>query len=547
MAFGHSLTFLELASTLTYGAGHVTWADQAWGGTLEGVTRTTAGLLQGQLEAGVWVFRGVAYAQVEAVEGRWRPAQPPRAWVGTQAASASGPIAPQTPPVPGFSFPSDPTVSDEDCLNLNVWTPRLDDGRRPVLVWLHGGGFTTGTGSSALFAGGRLAAKGVVVVTINYRLGALGLLAHRDIVGDDASGWGNWSLWDQIAALEWVKENIAGFGGDPDNVTLFGESAGAMSISDLLAAPRATGLFHRAVIQSGPPATASKQWATRRAERLADHLGISPDELATLRHVPVRRLVEATQRLAAEAPSDGGLPLALLPVVDGVLLEGPPGDLILEGAVAPVPIMLGTTRDECALFTTADYGSPDVDSERVAHRLAALVGPAGHDIVEAYHQARLGRGEPVTGRDLWTAVTTDYVFRLPLQALAAAHAKYQQQTYSYLFTWESPFLNGMFGSCHGLEIPFVFGTVQDAPVQAFTGAGPRADVLTEKMQHAWIAFARDGDPSCDEVGTWPGYDAVRRPTMVFGPDGGVEDDPRRSERLVWEETGAGPMVGHHHE
>ena len=517
------------------------------GGTVEGVTRTTAGDLQGQLEGGVWVFRGVAYAQVVGAEGRWRPAQPPQGWSGTLMASSWGPIAPQTPPVPGFSFPHDPTASDEDCLNLNVWTPGLDDDRRPVMVWLHGGGFTTGTGSSALFAGGRLAAKGVVVVTINYRLGALGLLAHPDLLNSDDPAWGNWSLRDQIAALHWVKENIAGFGGDPGNVTLFGESAGAMSISDLLAAPDASGLFHRAVIQSGPPATASRQWATRRAERLAHHVGVPADDLASLRQVSADRLVEATQRLAVEAPSEGGLPLALLPVVDGVLLERPPGELIAEGMAASVPILLGTTRDECALFTTADHADPGVDDVRVAHRLSQLVGPAGADVVDAYRQSRQARGEPVTGRDLWTAVTTDYVFRLPLLALAEAHVKYQPQTYAYLFTWESPFLNGMFGSCHGLEIPFVFGTVADTAVQTFTGAGPQAEMLSEQMQDAWIAFARNGDPSCDSVGMWPTYDPVHRPTMILGPHGDVEEDPRRSERLIWEETGTAPMVGHHHE
>lgn len=514
---------------------------------VEGSTRTTAGVLQGVLEDGIWVFRGIPYAEVTGPEGRWRAARPASAWTGTRTATSWGPIAPQTPPVPGFSFPQDPTASDEDCLNLNVWTPRLDDSGRPVLVWLHGGGFTTGTGASTLFAGGRLASKGVVVVTINYRLGALGLLAHPGLGGDGDTGWGNWALHDQIAALGWVRQNIGAFGGDPANVTLFGESAGAMSISDLLAAPDAWGLFHRAVIQSGPPATASPEWATRRARRLAGHLGMPADAWETLRHVPAARLVEATQRLASEAPSDGGLPLALLPVVDGGLLQRAPGDLIVEGLAASVPILLGTTRDECALFTAADHAAPDLDDARVARRLVPQVGSAGRDIVDAYRHARLARGEAVTGRDLWSAVTTDYVFRLPLLALASAHVKYQPKTYSYLFTWQSPFLGGMFGACHGLEIPFVFGSIEEPGVQLFTGGGPPALTLSEQMQDAWVAFARDGDPSCEAVGQWPAYDPVRRPTMVFGPDGGVQDDPRRAERLIWEETGTAPTVGHHHE
>jgi para-nitrobenzyl esterase len=327
---------------------------------------------------------------------------------------------------------------------------------------------------------------------------------------------------------------------------VFGESAGAMSISNLLAAPEASGLFHQAVIQSGPPATASLPWAARRAERLAGHLGVALNAMASLRHVPADRLVWATQQMAVEAPSDGGLPLPLLPVVDGGLLDQAPGEVIVEGGGAEVPLLVGTTRDECALFTTADHGDPTVDAVRVAHRLERLVGPAGPDIVEAYRAARSARGEPVTGRDLWTAVSTDYVFRLPLQALASAQAKYQPQTYSYLFTWQSPFLDGMFGSCHGLDIPFAFGTVEHPVVQVFAGSGPEAMRLSEAMQDAWVAFARHGDPSCDAVGAWPGYDTVRRPTMIFGDKGGVEDDPRRAERVVWEDTGTTVGVGHHH-
>jgi para-nitrobenzyl esterase len=516
--------------------------------SVEGVTRTTAGVLQGVEEPGLWVFRGIPYAQVAAgPEGRWRPAHAPDPWTGTRVAASWGPIAPQTAPVPGFSLPQDPTASDENCLNLNVWTPALDDRHRPVLVWLHGGGFTTGTGASALFAGRHLVSKGAVVVTINYRLGALGLLAHPDLAEDGGKGWGNWSLGDQMAALRWVQENIGAFGGDPGNVTLFGESAGAMSIACLLTASEASGLFHRAVVQSGPPATASAAWALRRAERLARSLDVSADSMPTLRAMPVDRLVDATHRLAVEAPADEGLPLALLPVVDGGLLDRAPGEKIVDGTATAVPLLLGTTRDECALFTTADYGDPDVDAVRVAKRLARLVGAGAADVVDAYRETRLSRGEPVTGRDLWTAITSDYVFRLPSLALAAAHAKYQSKTYAYMFTWESPFLGGMFGSCHGLEIPFVFGTVHDPAVQVFTGSGPAAEALSEQMQDAWIAFARHGDPSCDGVGPWASYESINRTTMVFGPGGGVEDDPRRAERRVWEDTGTVLTPGHHHD
>jgi len=515
---------------------------------VEGVTRTTAGLLRGVEEPGAWVFRGVPYARTGAGAGRWCPPSPADPWTGTRDAAVWGPIAPQPPPAPGFSLDGDPTLSDENCLNLNVWSPRLDDGGRPVLVWVHGGGFTTGTGASVLFSGQHLAARGVVVVTFNYRLGALGLLAHPDLIGDTGSGWGNWCLHDQIAALRWVQENIAAFGGDPGNVSLVGESAGAMSVAALLAAPEAAGLFHRAVLQSGPPATCSPDWGRRRTERLAGHLGLPLDALLSLHQTSPGRLVEGVQRLAAEAPADGDLPLPLLPVVDGVLLDRPPGDAVVEGSAAAVPLLLGSTRDESALFVMGDPSAAALDEARVVSRLSTLVGrSAAQEVVDAYREARGNRGEPSSARDLWTAVTTDYVFRLPLQVLAAAHANYESRTFSYLFTWESPFLGGAFGSCHGLDIPFVFGTVQDPAVQPYSGSGSVAMALSEAMQQAWIAFARSGDPSCDALGEWPPYDTTDRPTMVLGPGCGVESDPRAPERAIWEDVGVDVGTGHHHQ
>ena len=513
---------------------------------MEGVIGVTGGTLRGVEEGGVWVFRGVPYAH-SPPSGRWAAPHPPEPWRGIRDALTWGPIAPQTAPVPGFSLPGDPTHADENCLNLNVWTPRPGDRRRPVMVWIHGGGFTTGTGASTLFAGHHLAAKGVVVVTFNYRLGALGLLAHPGLTDVKTGGWGNWALLDQLAALTWVRDNIAAFGGDPDNVTLFGESAGAMSICDLLPVPAAADLFHRAVIQSGPPAVAEVEWAITRAGRLMGHLGLSTFDVDELRRAPAVQLVSATQRLAAEIPGDGGLPLPLLPVVDGGLIDRFPGDSIVDGAAAAVPLLVGTTRDESALFTVADWTNPDLDVARVVRRLAHFVEhEAAAAIVEAYRDARAARDEPVSGHHLWTALTTDYVFRLPILGLLSAHQKYQTKVFSYLFTRESPFMGGAFGSCHGLEIPFVFGTVENPAIQVFTGSDPAGSALSEQMQNSWIAFGRTDDPSCEEVGEWPAFDPVQRSTMVFGPDGGLQDDPRRPERVAWEEAGVALPLGHDH-
>ena len=515
---------------------------------MDGVAQTAAGLVRGSEEDGLWVFRGVPYAHAAPGRGRWRRPGAPVPWTGVRDALAWGPIAPQSPPIPGLSLAGDPVDADEDCLNLNIWTPGLDDARRPVMVWHHGGGFTTGSGASALFDGRHLAAAGVVVVTFNYRLGALGYLSHPDLAGTQDDATGNWGLYDQLALLQWVQDHIGEFGGDPGNVTVFGESAGSMSIADVLCAPVAAGLFRRAVLQSGPPATGTVPWGARRAERLAGILGRSSTRRDALEAVAPGELVAATRQLAAEIPGDGGLPLPFLPVVDGTVLDRSPELSMADPAATRVPVLVGVTRDEAALYITPDPSSVDLEGEGVARRLGRLVSAAAAEaIVEAYADARSARHEPVAGRDLWTAVVSDYVFRLPSLHLAELYASHGAQAYSYLFTWESPFLGGAFGSCHGLDVPFVFGSLANPAVHPFTGGGEDAFALSMRMQQAWLAFARTGDPSCDAVGDWPAYDDAGRPTMVFGRDTGLEDDPRGPERAVWDAVDAHPGGGHHHE
>ncbi|MGH9029511.1 MAG: carboxylesterase/lipase family protein, partial [Acidimicrobiales bacterium] len=491
----------------------------------------------------------VPYASCSGVGRRWRSPGPVLPWTGVREAAQWGPVAPQSPPTPGLSIPGDPLTSDEDCLNLNVWTPGIDDAQRPVLVWVHGGGFTTGTGASALFRGERLARRGdMVVVTINYRLGALGFLAHEALRDGLTSGCGNWGLLDQLAALEWVQDHIATFGGDPGNVTLFGESAGAMSICALLASDACGRSFHKAVLQSGPPVSAGIAWAEERAERLAQLAGSSTFGREQMLGLTSDTLVEATRRLASEAPHAEGLPLPLLPVVDGALLGRPPAEAVADGMAARVPLLVGTNRDEAALFITTDPAAQEIDIGRVIRRVARVTSPeSAPRVVEAYRSARLERGEPVGERDLLTAIVGDYVFRLPSLAFAEAAHKHQPKTFVYLFTWESPFLGGIFGSSHGLDIPFVFGTVEDERIAPFAGSGPEASALSLAMQDAWVAFAHTGDPSSEAVGEWPAYDPLRRPTMQLGRVTALVEDPRSPERRAWDETEADFGVGHHHD
>jgi len=514
---------------------------------MEGVASTPSGLVRGSSEEGVWVFRGVPYARAPVGRLRWREPEPVPWWYGVRDAEAWGAISPQGPPVPGMSIDGDPADWDEDCLNLNIWTPALDDGRRPVMVWLHGGGFTSGSGSSILYRGRYLAARGdVVVVTLNYRLGALGFLAHPALAAAEGSESGNWGLLDQLAALRWIGGCIESFGGDPANVTVFGESAGGMSVTALLGTSAAGELFHRAIVQSGPAATGSTRWGARQAGRLAELLGLREISRAALEKTAPDELVSATQRLGREFASEGELPLPFLPVTDGPLLSRPPEQAVAAGSASSVPLLIGTTRDECTFFTLANPRVAGLDVDGVKRWTAAISGPeAAGAIVDAYVQARADRDEPVAPTDLWSAIATDVTFRLPSMSLATEHARHQPDTFTYLFEWESPFLGGILGSCHAIEIPFVFGTVEESTVPVFIGSGPEVDNLSQSMSDAWLSFARTGNPSCDVLGDWPRFDG-NRATMILGPSSGIRDDPRSEERRIWEDCGVTLGSGHHH-
>ncbi len=503
---------------------------------MDGVVEVAGGRVRGRERGGVWAFSGVPFARPPVGVLRWQPPQPPEPWTGIREATEFGPIAPQTPPIPGVAIPGDPVDQDEDCLTLNLWTPALDGRRRPVMVWVHGGGFTTGSGSSLLYRGGDLARHGdVVVVTFNYRLGALGFLGHPALSTGTAAGQvGNWGLADQVAALHWVRRHVGDFGGDPGNVTLFGESAGAMSISALLGVPAARGLFHKAVVESGPPYTHSLDRARHAAEDLGSLLGLPELTREALTPVPADQLVAATAELQNRRPRAGELPLPFLPVVDGRFLPRRPEAAVAAGEAASVPLLIGTTRDELTFFVLGDRRAVDLDEGGLL-ALVGLAAPAlpAEQVVDAYRSARSARGEPVTPRDLWVAAGSDLVFRWPSLQLAAAQRAHQPATFVYLFTWESPAFGGVLGSCHALEIPFVFGSVRQPVVGAFAGTGPDAEALSDRMQQAWLAFARGADPSHEGIGLWPAWDADRRPTMVFGPDTGLVDAPRDDELAAW--------------
>ena len=487
---------------------------------------TGAGRVRGTVEqGGLRVFRGIPFARPPVGPRRFAPPEPPVAWTGVRAAEAFGPVSVQSPISLGFMGAGQQPQS-EDCLYLNVWTPGLE-GRRPVMVWIHGGAFVLGAGSEPLYDGRRLAARGdVVVVSLNYRLGALGYLTHPELRDHATGASGNWGLLDQIAALRWVRENAGSFGGDPSNVTVFGESAGAMSVTTLMATPAARGLFQRAIAQSGAPVTARYDEAAATAERVSALLDVP---IARLREVPADQLVDAQQRMMfnrspRQAIGISGDAMPFRPTVDGETLPRQPEEAVGDGHAADVALLIGTNRDEMKLFRAAAPAT--IPDERMLQR---TFGAAADEAIATYTAARPGL--PLS--DVWTDVLTDQVFRIPAIRLAEKQAQQGAPVWMYRFDWTTPALGGLFGACHALEIPFVWDNLETAGlamlIQDFAGR----QQLANRMHFAWIAFARTGNPNTPELPNWPIYNTDHRATMLFDEECRVVDDPQSEERRLW--------------
>ena len=485
---------------------------------------TTAGTVQGREKNGLHDFRGIPYAAPPVGELRFRPPQPLQPWTGVRDATAFGPMAMQNQGTMESLFGAPPRPMSEDCLTLNVWTPACDDAKRPVMVWIHGGAFISGTGATPWYDGRSFARDDVVLVTINYRLGAFGFL-HVD-------GQGNNGILDQVAALEWVRDNIAAFGGDPGNVTAFGESAGAMSVGTLLGLPAAKGLFVKAIPESGAahhakPADAADRMTAEFCAELGVETG--PDLADRLRAVPAEKLLEAQAAVAARAVAGG---LAFTPVVDGVVLPESPIDAIGKGQAAGVAVVVGTTRDEFRLFTMLDPSLASFDDERLARRVERFIAEPRRatGLVAHYRQRRPN----ATAAELWTDIGTDVVFRIPAVRLAERQSAIGNDVFMYRFDYSSPAFGGQLGACHALEIPFVFESLDGGGVEMFVG--PVTDdmrALAAAMHDSWVTFARTGTPAAAGLPEWPRYTGDRRATMLFDLESKVAEDPGAADREAW--------------
>ena len=503
----------------------------AWAADKFIVADTTFGKIRGVEANGIAMFKGIPYGASTTGKNRFMPPANPARWTGVKDTLEFGYSAPQNEPgkqavtsdvaVAGAGL----TAESEDCLVLNVWTPAVADSRRrPVMFWCHGGGFSNGSGSSPITDGANLARRGdVVVVTVNHRLNVLGF-ANLEECGPEFAQSGDAGMLDLVHALTWVRDNISQFGGDPSMVTIFGQSGGGRKVATLLAMPAAKGLFHRAIIESGPAIKlVDPEDAKRAATALLTSLNLNKSQVRELQALPVDRIMTAyfsvTRGLTGNQMNVG-----FAPTVDGKILPQHPFHPAASAVSATVPLMIGCARTE--LTTRADEAAFSLSDTAMRERVQRLMGNHADAVIDVYRKANPG----ATPSDIYFLISSDQAYGAPTMKVAERRAALGQgPVYLYYFAWESPMDGGRLRSPHTVEIPFAFDTVKAANL---TKNSPTAQALADKVSDAWIAFARRGDPNTPKLPRWPVFEPANRPTMVFNNQSHVENDPIREQRLV---------------
>jgi para-nitrobenzyl esterase len=487
------------------------------------VVETTCGKVKGLEQGAITVWKGIPFAHPPIAYRRFLPPQSIHPWSGVLDATQFGPAALQTARLGTASALAGRRTS-EDCLSLNIWSPGADRQKRPVMVYFHGGGFVYGSGSESLYDGTSFATQhDNVVVTCNYRLGLLGFLYLGDLAGE-AYAQGNAALLDQIAALQWVRDNIAAFGGDPYQVTIMGESAGAMSIGNLLAMPAAIGLFQRAILESGASSSIllTREQATGVAQAVMKKLDLRAAHVQALTEAPGGTLLTVQEEVDGEW---SGLE-AFGPVIDGVTLPKHPLDMIAEGVSQPIPLLLGSNRDEWRLFSVllgADMAGVKAD-------LSQTFGAATEHVHAIYTKGRADQAPDLA----WIDMQGDRVFRIPAIRQAEAQIRQGALVWMYRFDWISPALGEQLGACHGLEMPFVWNSLDNPLARLLLGdASAPLQQLSNRIHAAWATFIRTGAPNTAAFADWPPYDLTHRTTMLLNDVSQKVDDPQAEILPLW--------------
>ncbi len=508
------------------------------------VVETAYGKVRGTTQNGVHSFKGIPYGGPTDGPNRFMPPSPPKPWPGIKDATRYGPACWQV--IEGFTKRDFDLLGSlgidsmsEDCLVLNVWTRGVNDqSKRPVMVWMHGGGYFAGSGERQPSTNGASLAgtQDVVVVSVNHRLGVFGYLYLEEIAGERYAGSGNAGMLDLVAALEWVRDNIAMFGGDPGNVTIFGESGGGGKVCVLMAMPAAKGLFHHAISESGICLKGKTiDEATQTARNFLDLLGVSPNNTDVLHEMRADMIYSAWMSLPPVAWIPTGK-AQFHPVLDGKALPFHPFHPAAAPTASDVSLLIGTNKDEMnfMLYRDPQFGKYDEAAIRegiigsLRGRFIDITTEQVEDLIATYRRTRPG----ATPHDLLIAITSDIHRNVSIRIAELKAAGGPAPVYMYLLTWESPAEHGMLKSCHVLEVPFVFNNVE--PTIGLIGDTHERFTLAKSMSGAWAAFARNGDPSHEGIPHWPAYTTEERATMVFNTECRVENDPRREEREAWD-------------